>query len=168
MLLKTSCKKLTNTSTGYIRFHRNAVKIAKELFEKKEQKHGKIFYVVEKSQKPAGSKNVCKRLTGEKQNPVPDVMIYTKDVQRVDKIFTSSLVKEGRLSVIMHRTNGCVLFITKNQEKLFDSIKSTDTKWPMVFVNELDDDSVDQFYKQMNTMGVELHNILEMEDDTNV
>ena len=165
MLKKIQCKMLSRSSTGYIRFHRNAVKIAKDLFKKKEQKHGKIFYVVEKSQKPVGSKNVHKLLTGKKQNPVPDVMVYTKDIQRVNKIFTSSLMKEGRLSVIIHQANGCMLFITKNQEKLFDDIKLPEMKWPMVFVNELNNSCVKYFYKQMNNIGVEFCNILETGDD---
>ena len=121
--------------------------------------------MVTESQKPVGAKNVNTLLTGKKQSPLPNIRVYTKDMQQINKIFTSSLVKEGRLSVIIHQSNGCMLFITKSQEKLFDDIKLPEMKWPIVFVNEFDDKCVDQFYKQMNTMGIDLHNILETGDD---
>lgn len=151
---------------GQIKFTKKAAEIAKQYFIKKKVTE---FLVVlgeaERAKRKQEKANERKRTGNQKANPskakefyslllgakqTSKSKVYTIDIPKAKKLFEVSLIKEGRLSFIFSPTSNCILYISQGQQSKYDSIKLPENKWPAVFLNENNKNSVAEFERKMN------------------
>lgn len=144
---------------GQIRFTKKASEKAKEIFQKK--KANEFLIVVESGkQKPSNAKNLYKMLLGVKQDQTSDKKVYTTDKIRAEKLFNTSLLKDGRLSLIFSPTYGCALYITKEQQDKYNEMKVPSLEWSTVYLNENNKVAVTKFETKIRNKSIDLADII--------
>lgn len=143
---------------GQIKFTKKAAEIAKTYFKKKKAEDF-LVAIKRDEQKPAGYVGFYKQLLGEKQDPSSTYKVYTSDVSKSLKIFETSLIKEGRLSLIACLSKNCLLYITKSQESKYKGMKLSETDWPVGAVDEQNNNAMIKFIGKMRA-AVNLSDIL--------
>lgn len=145
--------------SGQIRFTKKASEKAKEIFQKK--RVNEFLIVVESGkQKPSNANSLYKMLLGVEQGQTSDKKVYTIDKIRAEKLFNTSLLNDGRLSLIFSPIYGCALYITKEQQDKYDKLKLEDHVWPAVYLNENDKACLKEFERKIITTSIDLLDLL--------
>jgi len=145
--------------TGQIKFTKKASEKAKEIFHKKKARE---FLIVVKSgmQKPSNAKDLYKMLLGVKQDQTSNSKVYTIDQSKAKKLFETFLLQEGRLSLMFSSIHRCALYITKDQQSKYDSLKFPSLEWPTVYLNENSKEAVEKFETKIRTKSIDLADII--------
>ncbi len=144
---------------GQIKFTKKAAEKAKVIFQRK--KIDEFLFVIESgAQKPPNSKALYKKLLGVKQDPTSLKKVYTTNLIKAEKLFNTSLLKDGRLSLIFSPTYGCALYITKEQQVKYNAIKLKSLEWPAVYLDESNKEGVAKFEVKIKNKSVDLADII--------
>lgn len=141
---------------GQIKFSKAAATVAKSIFEKK--KASEFLQVSNQKDMSVGVQDLYEVILGVKQD-MSNQMIYALDSTKAKSLFEKTLLKDGRLSRIVYSKRSCVLYITNSQQSEFDSIKTPDSKWPDVLLEEKDNCIV-KFESAMKTNFVNLPDLI--------
>lgn len=144
---------------GQIKFTKKAAEKAIVIFQKK--KINEFLFVIKSgAQKPPNSKALYKKLLGVKQDPTSLKKVYTTNLIKAEKLFNTSLLKDGRLSLIFSPTYGCALYITKEQQNKYDEMKLPSLEWPTVYLNENNEVAVTKFETKIQNKSIDLVDII--------
>lgn len=144
---------------GQIKFTKKAAEIAKTYLKKKKAENF-LIAIKKGEKKPSGYVEFYKQLLGEKQDPSSTYKVYTNNVAKSLKIFETLLVKEGRLNLIACLGKNCLLYITKSQESKYKGMKLPETDWPVVAVDEKNNNAMVKFIGKMRMSAIDLSDIL--------
>jgi hypothetical protein len=145
-------------NNGQIKFSKEAATAAKGVFERK--KVSEFLQILNQKDMPSGGKDLYEEILGVKQNTSNNQIVYAMDSTKAKTFFDKTLLKDGRLSRIVYPKHSCVLYITKNQQSECDSLKTSDSKWPDVFLDDKKDSCVMKFESLMKTNFVNLPDLI--------
>lgn len=144
---------------GQIKFTKKAAQKTEVIFKNK--KISEFLFVIEPGkQKPPNSKDLYKNLLGIKQNSTYVRKVYTTNQIKTEKLFNTSLLKDGRLNLIFSPTYKCALYITKEQQSKYDELKLPFLHWPTVYLDENNKQAVSKFELEIRNKSIDLADII--------